>query len=412
MRLELPGHDRSRRQNAPDLTPPLGRLTPRAFLKGYWQRKPLLVRGAFPAFRDPLSTRQLRALAASPAVESRLVLRSGGARPWQLRPGPLPASSLRRLPTRDWTILVQEAERHVPELAQLLSSFWFLPRWRVDDVMVSLAAPGGGVGPHVDSYDVFLVQGRGRRRWSIASVFDPTLRPGLELRVLRRFHPQRSWVLHPGDLLYLPPGVAHDGVALETSLTYSIGFRAPSRAELLVRALERAARDAAESGRYADPGLPLQRHPGQITAGSLSRFRSMLARGLRHAAASLPDLVGELVTEPRGVPPAPARRRVSAPSLATRLASGARLRPAPGTRLAFTRAAGHVRLFADGRAHRLPESLAPAAALIAAGHPLGTAELARYLRKPAFTRALVALVNAGALSIEPRPRHGAPSARP
>src|SRR5713101_6626259 len=146
----------------------LGGLSPRAFLRRHWQKRPLLVRGALPAFRDPVTPQRLLALAARADVESRLVMERGGTRPWQVVPGPLPAARLRRLPRSHWTVLVQHVDAHVDTAADLIEEFDFLPRWRVDDVMVSLATPGGSVGPHVDGYDVFLVQGRGRRRWRIA----------------------------------------------------------------------------------------------------------------------------------------------------------------------------------------------------------------------------------------------------
>src|SRR5262249_32017270 len=159
------------------------------------------------------------------------------------------------LPPTHWTVLVHNVDAHVGAAADLVEEFDFLPRWRVDDVMVSLAAPRGSVGPHVDQYDVFLVQGRGRRRWRIARRFDPALRPGVDLRVLRRCRAEREWVLEPGDMLYLPPGVAHHGVALEECLTYSVGFRAPSHAELVAGFLQRVVTGVDQARRYQDPDL-------------------------------------------------------------------------------------------------------------------------------------------------------------
>jgi 50S ribosomal protein L16 3-hydroxylase len=392
------------------LAAPLGRLTARGFLRRYWQRRPLLVRGAFPALRDPLTPRQLLDLASSAAVESRLVLARGGAHPWQLVHGPLSPRRLRRLGSRGWTVLVQEAEKHAPAVGELLRAFRFLPRWRVDDVMVSLAAPGGGVGPHVDSYDVFLVQGLGRRRWAVASAFDAALRPGLELRVLRRFRPQRSFVLRPGDMLYLPPGVAHRGVALEQSLTYSVGFRAPSRAELLVRLLERSAAAAGESQRYADRGIGVQRRAGEITAEALARFRRLLGPGLA-SGGDLARLVGELVTEPKGVPPEPRARRLPPRVVAQRLAAGFAIVPAPNSRLAFARDGARILLFADGQTLVLPRRLAAAAAQLTSGRAVQAAELGAHARSSAFRDALGVLAGRGALRLEP-PERPRPRARP
>src|SRR6186713_1063103 len=191
------------------------------FMRRHWQREPLLVRGAFPGFQDPLSPREVLALSGHEGVASRLVHRRGTQ--WSVDHGPFSAQRIKQLPRRDWTVLVQDTNRFSPAAAALLA--------RIDDVMVSYAVPGGGVGPHVDSYDVFLLQGRGRRRWRISRQRDHSFVPGLPLKVLQRFRPEEDWVLEAGDMLYLPPGIAHDGVAESECLTWSIGFRAPTDAE-------------------------------------------------------------------------------------------------------------------------------------------------------------------------------------
>ena len=191
----------------------LGGLTAREFLRDYWQRKPLLIRQAIPDFQNPLEPDELAGLSLEEEIESRLII--GQDRTWELRRGPLPEDTFAGLPERDWTLLVQSVDQFVPEVDEVLEPFRFLPSWRVDDVMISYAAPGGGVGPHYDHYDVFLLQGHGRRRWRIGQpcTADSPLIDGLELKILADFQQTDEWVLEPGDMLYLPPGIAHYGIA-------------------------------------------------------------------------------------------------------------------------------------------------------------------------------------------------------
>lgn len=265
-------------------------------MRRHWQRRPLLVRGAFSAFEDPLSPRQVLALAGDDRAASRLVRRIGTK--WTLEHGPIPASRLRALPARGWTVLVQDANHFSSRAARLLQAFDFIPHARVDDVMVSYAAPGGGVGPHVDSYDVFLLQGRGRRRWRISRQRDHEFIPGLPLKVLRRFEPDQEWLLEAGDMLYLPPGVAHDGVAETECLTWSIGFRAPGDAEFAQGFLD-FLRDRIElEGQYADPGEEAADSPGEVPARMLEHARRTAAR-IRFAAKDVDEFTGRFLSEPK-----------------------------------------------------------------------------------------------------------------
>jgi 50S ribosomal protein L16 3-hydroxylase len=259
----------------------LGGLSPRTFLARHWQKRFLFVPGALAGFRDPLTPEQLFELACEPDVESRLVLVRGGRRPYERADGPLSRARMRRLPRRDWTLLVQGVDGRVPAVARLLRRFSFIPRWRIDDVMVSFAVPGGTVGPHVDNYDVFLIQGRGRRRWQVQRRPQRGLRRGLDLQVLRRFEPDAERVLSAGDMLYVPPGVAHYGVALEDCLTYSVGFRAPSHRALVALAAERLIASIPEHRLYTDPDL-LPNAPDSRALAKMQRIvRDELRRGLR-----------------------------------------------------------------------------------------------------------------------------------
>ena len=277
----------------------LGGLTPKQFLSRHWQKRPLLVRGAIPGFRAPLSPPEIRKMAGSAEVESRLVSRSG--RHWQLEHGPFSARQFARMPQKNWTVLVQGINLHSDPADALLRRFAFLPSARLDDLMVSLAAPGGGVGPHLDSYDVFLLQGEGRRRWRISAQADHRLVSGAPLAILAHFRPEEEWVLNPGDMLYLPPHIAHDGVALDTCTTFSIGFRAPAARELAAGLLDRLDQELegeALPPRYADAGLAPQRSPGRIPDGML-RYAKRVASLLRLTDQRIEDALGQYLSDPK-----------------------------------------------------------------------------------------------------------------
>lgn len=254
----------------------LGGLSPADFLRDYWQKKPLLIREAFPDFVPPVGPDELAGLACEPDVHSRLVLEEGGAYPWELRFGPFPEDELRGLASSHWSLLVQEADRHVPAVADLMDRFDFLPDWRKDDVMISFAPGQGGVGPHIDSYDVFLLQATGRREWQICEPGEHfRYRSGLDVCVLENFECQQKWVLKAGDMLYLPPGYPHNGIALEPSMTYSFGFLAPSRGDMLASwARFQEKREGVR--RYQDPDLVPPSHPAEIDEAALQRISSLI----------------------------------------------------------------------------------------------------------------------------------------
>lgn len=248
----------------------LGGLTPAEFMKTYWQRKPLLVRQAIPGFKSPISIPELKKMSKRDDVESRLIWRE--KKQWQMECGPF--GRLPKATEPDWTLLVQSVDIHHDAACELMNKFRFVPDVRLDDLMISLATAGGGVGPHFDSYDVFLLQAHGRRRWQFGQQNDLTLVPDLPLKILKNFVPEQEFILEPGDMLYLPPQAAHDGVALDDCMTISIGFRAPDEAALARGMLEAAAdqifaRAGLASGPYGEPPLPgpkldtLYRDPGQ-----------------------------------------------------------------------------------------------------------------------------------------------------
>lgn len=285
----------------------------RAFLREHWHKKPLLVRRATPDPADRLAgvdRAALIELAGRDDLESRIVLRERGR--WQLRRGPFKQREFGRLPKTGWTLLVNGLDRVLPQAHKLLLEFNFLPTARLDDVMASYASDGGGVGPHFDSYDVFLLQGMGKRRWSISGQRDLALRGGLPLKILKNFCCEQQALVERGDLLYLPPRYAHDGVAVGECMTWSIGFRAPSAAEIATGFLD-FLRDRLEfpgrSGRYSDPDLGPQRHPARISRDMQTQIAAMLDV-ISWGGGEVRAFIGQFLTEPRNdvvfAPPMPA----------------------------------------------------------------------------------------------------------
>ena len=275
----------------------LGGLSPARFMQRHWQKKPLLVRQAIPGVQPPLDRRGLFDLAAQPQVESRLIVH--GPKGWSLKSGPLQRRALPPLKQPHWTLLVQGVDLHLPAAHELLQRFRFVPDARLDDLMVSWASPGGGVGPHFDSYDVFLLQVSGQRRWRIGRQKDLSLQPDVPLKLLAHFQPEEEFVLEPGDMLYLPPRWAHDGDALgEDCMTCSIGFRAPQRGGLAAELLQRMADEVDDTALYRDPHQPATATPAAMPAGLLDFAQEGLQRLLadRHGLACA---LGEVMTEPK-----------------------------------------------------------------------------------------------------------------
>ncbi len=279
----------------------LGGITPAQFMRRHWQKKPLLVRQAIASFMPPVGRQELFALAAQETVESRLVQQKKGA--WSLRHGPFARRALPPLATPDWTLLMQGVDLHDDAVHALLQQFRFVPQARLDDLMISYATDGGGVGPHFDSYDVFLLQAHGRRRWRIGRQKDLALKDGIPLKILENFEPEQEFVLEPGDMLYLPPRWAHDGIAEGECMTYSIGFRSPSRTGLAQDLLTRLSDGPDEEGAlsphlYRDPAQDAADRPGEIPAALLDFARDALARALA-APLALERALGESLTEPK-----------------------------------------------------------------------------------------------------------------
>jgi len=280
----------------------LGNIDTQAFLAEYWQQKPLLIRGATSGYADILTPDELAGLACEQEIESRLVVQETSDL-WSLEHGPLEESRFAELPEKNWTLLVQALDHWLPEVRDVLDEFGFLPSWRLDDVMISYASNGGSVGPHFDYYDVFLLQSRGRRKWKLGQACDETtpLVEGQALRILQQFDQVEEYDLEAGDMFYIPAGVAHWGIGLDDEcMTWSIGFRAPSAAELLNSAIATLGGQLPESLRYRDTQKSLSAQPGEICQGAAAQLKAMADLITEEAlSGAMTEALGRLSTEPR-----------------------------------------------------------------------------------------------------------------
>jgi len=374
----------------------LVRFDPVAFLATHWQRAPLLICNPWDAWQCPIEPDELAGLACEPEVESRLIVQQG-PESWALEQGPFDAERFADLGAQPWTLLVQAVDHHVPEVAALLSQFRFVPDWRIDDVMISFATTDGGVGPHFDQYDVFLIQGRGRRRWRIGQHCDDStpLRPHQELRLLAEFDEQAVYDLGPGDILYVPPGIAHDGIALDDDcMTLSIGFRAPSRTELITGWSDHVLDGLSEDDRYSDPMLPLQSHPGEITAEALERLQAMVLEKLADRA-EFARWFGQFNSAPKypdmDWSPEPPLTMVEVHEAAKR---GRVLRDF-ASRFVFVREGEGLVLFVDGETYRCTGAAARFAESLCAAHEVEIGE-----PDEAVLALLLDLANRGAIAFE------------
>ncbi|NID15060.1 cupin domain-containing protein [Luteibacter yeojuensis] len=373
---------------------PLG-MSAAQFLRDYWQKRPLLIRNAFPDFRPPIEPNDLAGLACEEGVLARLIVHDEKRDRWTVKNGPFEEAEFGKTPKRDWTLLVQDVDKWDPDVAGLLDHFAFLPSWRLDDIMVSYAEDGGGVGAHVDQYDVFLLQGLGERHWAISDDPDAPLdfRDDVELKQLKVFEPTHEWLLEPGDMLYLPPGVPHDGVAIGDCMTFSIGMRAPSQAELTVDLSDFLAERMPEELRYTDPDLVPARRAGEIDAAALNRLRQALPFAAALDRDLLADWFGRFITRYRNaqVAAAPPKATTEA-ALDKAMAAGATLVRHPYARVAWVKGKKETTLYVSGQAYACPPELAERLA--------GAREFAfDRAPKPAEKTVLLALINDGHLGV-------------
>jgi 50S ribosomal protein L16 3-hydroxylase len=330
---------------------PLGDLSLDTFLREYWQKKPLLIRNALPGCQSPIAGDELAGLACEEGVESRLIIRDGVGERWELQHGPFSDETFLALPDTHWTLLVQAVDHWVPDAAKFLQQFTFIPSWRIDDLMISYASDGGGVGPHYDNYDVFLVQVGGRRQWEVGGLFDEcsSRRSDTPVTILSDWKPEQRWILDPGDMLYVPPRVGHSGIAVgDGCMTCSVGFRAPSHREMLQEFSDYAGRRLREEVRYADPDLVPRANPGHMTAGALHRVHRILRQYVDDQDL-LAEWFGRYMTLPKYQEEVPDTEMFRFEDVRAHASAGKPLMRNEGSRFAFQEHGREIWLFVDGR---------------------------------------------------------------
>ncbi|MBU0655515.1 MAG: cupin domain-containing protein [Gammaproteobacteria bacterium] len=332
-----------------------GDISVEEFLRDYWQKKPLLIRQAFPGFESPISQDELAGLACETDT-SRIVIEKGGKYPWEVRHGAFDDDDFTNLPETHWTLLVNDTDQYLPELKAIMEPFRFIPDWRIDDLMISFAVEGGSVGPHVDEYDVFLIQAQGQRRWQINTdpVKPDNFLPDLELRIMRDFKVGEEWIVEPGDMLYLPPNIPHYGVALNECMTYSVGFRAPSQADMLERLVEDLLEQPRLKQRFSDAGRSLQTNPGELAETDIDRLVDFVADALPQDTHALQMWLGKYLSEPKAGNNPLEPEDISKSKLEKFIKAKKSFAKTANCRFLYLLAGSDLCLFANGSQHTLP----------------------------------------------------------
>jgi 50S ribosomal protein L16 3-hydroxylase len=365
------------------------------FLHNYWQQKPLLIRNAFPNLPPPVTPEELAGLACEEDINARIIIEKDADSPWHVKYGPFDENDFSDLPETHWTLLVSDVEKHVPLARDIKDCFRFIPDWRMDDLMFSFAPEGGSVGPHLDAYDVFLLQISGHRNWMISETHENKFIENIELSILSAFTADQSWVLEPGDMLYLPPGVAHHGEATDDCITCSIGFRAPSIRAMISEYAEHVANDMGSERRYTDPGLELQPHSSEITPTTINTIKNLLQENLTIKDGQVERWFGEYMTESRS-----GMQNIQ-PDLIIKnyeqfqalLTNNLKLCHSPASRFLFTKNNNAI-LFVDGSSYQVSHKLAET---ICAHHSIACKELNSLALTENDWETLIKLHNTGCL---------------
>lgn len=383
--------------------PVLGTLTQKEFLSKYWQKKPLLMKRALYPFPDLITPDEVAGLACDKRVESRLIMEKGGKTPWELRRGPFKPSLFSKLPKTHWTILVNGVDRFVPSVHSFLDHFSFIPFWRIDDVMISVAYDKGNVGAHVDNFDVFLVQGAGKREWLIED--RPALKddfvPNLPIRLLKKFKPTHRWVLEPGDILYLPPRFPHHGIAQgDRCMTISVGFRAPTTHEIMNGLISKALAEAEDSHRYGDPDLRAQA-PGEISSDAIKKIQEIVKKQLL-SEECVGDWLGQFTTEPYDdVELQRLRKAPSSKAVRSLMASARAIVRAEGVRFAYRRHdRDTISFFANGVKMELTGWAAAAAIMLSDRISIPSSDLRPFCRDTKAVDLVSRLLEMGAIVVD------------
>ncbi|OPX54128.1 50S ribosomal protein L16 3-hydroxylase [Oceanospirillum multiglobuliferum] len=338
----------------------LGHISYEEFLRDYWQKKPLFIKNAIPNFESPIDEHELAGLALEENVESRIVMETGpNGEPWHLENGPFAEDRFNHLPETHWSLLVQAVDHYVPEVSELIDAFNFIPSWRVDDIMISYAPKEGSVGPHLDYYDVFLLQAQGSRHWQLGGFADDKtpIVPNVALRILQEFNATESFVCEPGDLLYLPPQLAHYGISQsDDCMTWSVGFRAPSADEVITSLADYIGDHLCEDERYSDPDLTLQEYSSEIKSDAIGRVKALMLAQLAEEE-TINAWFGRYMTQPKYMDQLiPEETAFDLDTLTQALDEGLVVNLSEGSRLAFSDTSKSLTLFADGEGYAiLPE---------------------------------------------------------
>jgi len=333
-----------------EIISPLGNISPKIFMEEYWQKKPLLIRQAFPDFKSPITADELAGLACEEDVNSRIVMEKDGEHPWFPMFGPMSDEIYASMPETHWTLIVNDLEKYIPELSWITDRFRFIPEWRLDDLMISYATDAGSVGPHIDLYDVFILQGQGKRRWQInmQPVTEDNQVKETPLRIQKHFEPEEEWIIEPGDMLYLPPGVSHYGVSLGESLSYSIGFRATSHADIVNEFIGYITQNLSPQLTYKDADQLIQQHSNEIKQDALERVSEIFKEYLRPDHPELQRWFGCFVSDTKtDVLTAPEQEINSIEELKELTSTGILSRH-PASRYAFAENPDNTLLFIDG----------------------------------------------------------------
>lgn len=333
------------------------------FLAKHWQKKPLFIKNPWQDWQNPIAADELAGLSCEKGVEARLIAEkpSKQGSKWSLEHGPFDEAFFSQLDNGHWTLLVQAVDQYVPQVSDLIAPFRFIPDWRIDDVMVSYASENGGVGPHFDNYDVFLIQGAGTRKWQIGGMCndDSPMANHDALRQLAEFEAEQEWICEPGDIVYIPPGISHNGIAIgDDCMTYSIGFRAPSRSDLISHFCDAIIDNIQEDDRYTDPDLALQENAGEISADAIQTMHAMV---LEHIAdkKAFRKWIGQYSTQPKYPEDDDRQILANAEKVQAHIANGLAFYRNPASRFAFIiQGDEHVSLFVDGQCMECHESAA------------------------------------------------------
>ena len=378
----------------------LGQISSDQFMATYWQSRPLLIRQAIADFKTELTPETLAGLALENNIRSRIVSEHSTGSKWQCRFGPFNETDFTSLPKSSWTLLVQDVEKHLPEYVSILDHFSFLPRWRIDDLMVSYATDGGSVGPHTDHYDVFLLQASGRRRWQIQSndVRADELLDNTDLQILKAFHSEQEWTLEPGDMLYLPPGIAHHGVALDDCMTFSIGFKAPSQNELLDAYTEYASCHFDSNRHFSDPAIPSSRRRGELDQDSLQQLQDLLREALNKNAMT--KTIARLLTEPVETPALFEPHKHALKTFSNRLMAAELITLHPAVRGLYIRHNASVLCYINAREYAVNPGAAESMMKLIDDYKLAVTDIVPLLQDKDLIKALYALYQDGGLNID------------